>query len=76
LQEACPSVGWDAKSEALKGIENGINELEWPSARDQNNLSKTGAEIFAMKMRQVEVWSSRDQKIKAAFDSVVKPKKK
>ncbi|MDM3319035.1 hypothetical protein OGV94_12205 [Citrobacter sp. Ce006] len=75
LQEACPSGGWDTKSEALKGIENGINELEWPSARDQNNLSKTGAEIFAMKIRQVEVWSSQDEKIKAAFDSVVKPKK-
>lgn len=76
LLEACPSGGWDAKSEALKGIENGINELEWPSARDQNNLTKTGAEIFAMKIRQVEVWSSQDQKIKAAFDSVVKTKKK
>ncbi|HHJ3510589.1 TPA: hypothetical protein ACQJR6_001286, partial [Escherichia coli] len=61
--------------EALKSIENGINELKWPSARDQNNLPKTGAEIFAMKIRQVEVWSSQDQKIKAAFDSVVKPKK-
>lgn len=76
LQEACPSDGWNAKSEALKSIENGINELKWPSARDQNNLYKTGAEIFATKMRQVEVWSSQDQKIKAAFDSVVKPKKK
>lgn len=76
LQEACPSGGWDAKSEALKGIENGVNELEWPSACDQNNLSKTEAEIFTMKMRQVEVWSSQDQKIKAAFDSVVKSKKK
>lgn len=76
LQEACPSDGWNAKSEALKSIENGINELKWPSARDQNNLYKTGAEIFATKMRQVEVWPSQDQKIKAAFDSVVKPKKK
>ena len=76
LQEACPSDGWNAKSEALKSIENGINELKWPSARDQNNLYKTGAEIFAMKMRQVEVWSSQDKKIKAAFDSVVKPKQK
>lgn len=74
LQEACPSGRWDAKSEALKDIENGINELEWPSARDRNNQSKTGAEIFAIKIRQVEVWSSQDQKIKAAFDKVVKPK--
>lgn len=76
LQEACPSGGWNTKLEALKGIENGINELEWPSARDRNNQSKTGDEIFAMKMHRVEAWSSQDQKIKAAFDNVVKPKKK
>jgi hypothetical protein len=56
------------------GIENGINELKWPSARDQNNLSITGTEIFAMKIRLI--WSSQDQKIKVVFDSVVKPKKK
>jgi len=76
LQEACPSGGWGTKSEALKGIENGISKLEWPSARDRNNQSKTEDEIFAMKIRQVEVWSSQDKKIKAAFDSVVKLKKK
>ncbi|WP_292969993.1 hypothetical protein [Pantoea sp. UBA4549] len=76
LQEKCPPCGWNTKLEALKDIENGINELEWPSARDRNNQSKTKDEIFAMKMLRVEVWSSQDQKIKAAFDNVVKPKKK
>ncbi|AJJ67730.1 Uncharacterised protein [Yersinia intermedia] len=76
LQEYCPPGGWESKQDAIRGIENGINELEWPSARDRNNLSKSGDEIFAMKIRQVEVWSSRDPKIEAAFDCVVKPKKK
>lgn len=72
--------GWLHKKDALRDIEDEINDYiaihGWPSATDNNNKSKSEAELFALRERTIMDWSRNDPDVKSAFESVLKPKKR
>ncbi|WP_288493326.1 hypothetical protein [uncultured Pantoea sp.] len=80
LKIAPPAGGWERKQDALRDIEDGLNSYitnhGWPSATDNNNKSKSEAELFALRERTILDWSRNDPDVKAVFDSVIKSKKR
>lgn len=80
LQVMKPAEGWKNKAAAIKCIDGGlrlfIDRHGWPTSADKSNQSKDAAEQYALIERQISDWSRDDVDVKAAFDAIVKQKKK
>ncbi|QJW56412.1 hypothetical protein HL670_03308 [Serratia plymuthica] len=80
LQDKQPEGGWKSKKAAIDAIDNDIyafiKQFEFPGYSEEENAKSKREDPFTRIPRLVSDWSRDDADVKAAFEAVVKQKKK